>query len=81
MFTCFFIISNIKFSIFFTIWDNFSKNREELIKIITRNEMVINPFALSSIVDDAKIQLNNSKTYAQDRCPKSNALSKINNSV
>ena len=61
------------------IWDNFSKNREELIKIINRNEMVINPFALSSIVDDAKIQLNNSKTYAQDRCPKSNALSKINN--
>ncbi|WP_416687864.1 tetratricopeptide repeat protein [Candidatus Pseudothioglobus sp. Uisw_041] len=61
------------------IWDNFSKDLEELIQKINHNEMVIDPFSLSSLTGDSQIQLKNSQTYSKNYIPTNNALSKINN--
>ena len=60
-------------------WDDFSNNLEELLKKINHNEKTISPFALSALIDDAKIQLKNAVVFAKEKLPKNNILSKIKN--
>ena len=61
------------------IWDNFYNDLEELIKKINHNEKVIDPFSLSSLIDNSQLQLKNSKAYAKEMCSKSSTLSIIKN--
>jgi predicted O-linked N-acetylglucosamine transferase (SPINDLY family) len=61
------------------IWDNFSNDYEELITKINNSETIINPYSLTSLIDDAEIQLKNAKKYFKEKLSKNNALSKINN--
>jgi len=67
------------------IWDDFSNDLSELITKINNNESPIDPFTLSLLIDDAQIQLKNSKAhvkstlsnYFKEKYPKNNSLSKI----
>ena len=67
------------------IWDDFSNDLVELITKINNNESPIDPFTLSFLIDDAQIQLKNSKahvkatlsTLVKEKYPKGNSLSKI----
>jgi len=59
-------------------WDNFSNDLEELLNKINHGEKTIDPFSLSSLIDDAKIQLKNAEIMVKDKFQVDNALSKIN---
>ena len=58
-------------------WDNFSNDLKELLNKINYGEKTIDPFSLSALIDDAKIQLKNAEITVKDRFPMNNALSKI----
>jgi len=60
-------------------WNDFPKDLKELLKKIKHNEKTISPFALSALIDDAKIQLKNAEIFAKEKLPKDNFWSKINN--
>ncbi|AXE61830.1 tetratricopeptide repeat protein [Candidatus Thioglobus sp. NP1] len=59
-------------------WDNFSINLKEIHNRINNSELTIDPFSLSALIDDAKIQLKNAKIFSKEITSKNNALSKKN---
>ena len=61
-------------------WDNFSNDLEVLNNKINNNNnnKTIDPFALSALIDDGKIQLKNAKIFAKEKIPRGDVWSKIN---
>ena len=60
------------------IWDNFYKDLDELIIKLNQNGRDIDPYSLSTLIDDAKIQLKNAVIHSDYRFQNRHALTKVN---
>ena len=60
-----------------SLWDDLTKNLNELTKKINNGEKIIIPFDFLALIDDPEVQRKNTEIYANEKYPQSDVLPKI----